>query len=56
MRYKKPEGGPSGAIKRLRHEEGWNYDKRKDSLTKNKIEHGSSIRWATEPALKAVRA
>ena len=36
MRTKKPEGGCSGGISRIRKEEGWNCDKRRDSLTKNK--------------------
>lgn len=44
MRRKKPEGRTSGGIARIRYEEGWNYDKRKTSLTKNKIEHGDVSR------------
>jgi hypothetical protein len=34
MRYRKPTG-VSGAIARLRKEEGWNWLKRKIGLTKN---------------------
>lgn len=42
MRRKKPEGRTSGGITRLRLEEGWNYDKRKKTLTKNKQMEGQS--------------
>lgn len=38
MRIRKSEGRTSGGIARIRREEGWNYNKRKKSLTKNKIE------------------
>lgn len=43
MRNRKSEGGKSGAIKRLRLEEGWNNDKRRKFLTKN---NGSSTQWS----------